>query len=87
MPDALHHWEQIRGQSDIQFGQIELLKEPPPPDWLARFFKWLVETLKPVADLLGVSWPILQWILLGIAILLIAWLLWRLLEPIARIRL
>ena len=87
MPDALHHWEQIRGQSDIQFGQIELPKEPPPPDWLARFFKWLVETLKPVADLLGVSWPTLQWILLGIAILLIAWLLWRLLEPIARIRL
>jgi len=85
--DPLKGWEAIRADSDIQFAPIQLPKQEPPPAWLEDLFEFLGRMLKPVAETLGVSWPVLQWVLLGLGALALAWILWRLLAPVARIRL
>jgi hypothetical protein len=79
-------WETVRASQDIQFSPIDPPKQPETPDWLLRALKWLGEFFRPVAETLGMSWPVLQWILLGLFVLLMAWLLWRLIEPMARLR-
>ena len=86
MADALRNWEHIRADPAIQFDQVQMPKQAPPPDWLTRFLRWLVEHLKPIGQELSAVWPTLKWILLAIAIVAAAWLLWRLIEPVARIR-
>lgn len=80
--DAGKAWETIRANQDIQFGTLDPPKAPETPSW----FLQLLEFFRPFAEALGMSWPVLQWILLGLFVLLMAWLLWRLVEPMARIR-
>lgn len=84
--DAVRDWEKVRAQGDIQYTPLKLPEKPPEPGWLDRFLRWLSELLSPAADALGVSWPVLQWILIGAGVAILAWLLWRLLAPVARIR-
>jgi hypothetical protein len=88
--DPVQDWEAIRAQSDIQYSPVVPPKEIPRPEsgrnWLADFFDWLSGMLKPVAEMLGVSWPVLQWILIGVGGLFLLYLLWKLVQPMARIR-
>ena len=84
--DPVRDWEAIRAQHDIQFAPIKLPEKPPEESWLDPVFRFLARILKPVTELLGVSWPVLKWILLGAGVLLLGYLLWRLVEPMARIR-
>lgn len=76
----------MRANGDIQFAPVKMPEQAPPPDWLLRFLEWLRDFFHPVAEKLGISWPVLKWILLGIFALAALALLWRLLAPIARIR-
>ena len=85
--DPVRDWEAIRAHGEIQYAPVKIPEAAPPPDWLQNFFEWLANLLKPVAEALGVSWPVLQWILIGGAALILLYLLWRLLAPIAQIRL
>ncbi len=84
--DAGKAWETVRASQDIQFSPLDPPERPPPPDWIIQALKWLGDLFRPFAEALGLSWPVLQWILLGLFVLLMAWLLWRLVEPMARIR-
>ncbi|HTO29428.1 MAG TPA: hypothetical protein VL017_12615, partial [Devosia sp.] len=76
----------MRANGEIQFAPVQMPEKPPPPSWLLRFLDWLSDLLRPAAEKLGLSWPVLKWILLGIVVLAALTLLWRLLAPIARIR-
>jgi hypothetical protein len=80
-------WESVRDSDSIQFDQIDLPETTPPDNsWLRDFFDGLGDLLEPFAQLLGISWPILSWILIGIGVALLAYILWKLLSPIARLR-
>lgn len=76
--DADRAWQQVRASSDIQFAPLPPVKPPEPPGWL----KWLGDFLKsifePLGRWFGLSWPVLQWILIGLGALLALFLLWRL---------
>lgn len=85
--DPVRDWEAIRAHGDIQYAPVKIPKADPPPDWLQKFSEWLANLLKPLAKALGLSWPVLQWILIAAAAAIILYLLWRLLAPIAQIRL
>lgn len=85
--NAASDWEAVRASSDIQFAPIELPRQEPPPDWFLNLMRALGEMFEPIAQALGASWPIVKWTLIGLAAVLVLWLLWRLIEPIARIRL
>lgn len=57
-------------------------QEPPDLGWLDRLFEWLGNLFKPLGENLGVSWPVLKWVLIALAVAGLLWLLWRLLGPL-----
>ena len=78
------HWQELRGDSDLQFTPLPEPKPPEVPEWWQNFVDWLADLLRPVGDVLegigralGVSGPVFLWILGGIAAVLIALLIWR----------
>lgn len=80
----------MRGASDIQFAPVAPIKppEPPiPPEWLIRFGEWLKKLFGGLGDWAGIPWATFEKILIGLAILGAAILLWAVLRPlIARLR-
>lgn len=58
------------------------MEQPKPPDWLTKLMQWLADLLRPLGEALGGSWPIVKWVLIGLAVLCLALILWRLLAPV-----
>lgn len=83
LADFRENWDDIRSDGDIQFEPLQVPKEEPPepPGWLEALFEWLGELLAPLGELLGLSWPVLKWVLLVLAASALLYLLWRLIEP------
>lgn len=76
-------WQGVRADDAIQFEPV-IMPEQEPPDlgWLDRLFEWLANLFRPLGESLGVSWPVLKWVLIGLAVAGVLWLLWRLLGPL-----
>lgn len=78
------HWQDLRGDGEIQFTPLTPPKPPETPDWWKNFIEWLGDLLAPVGSVfnaigeaLGVSGPVLLWIVGGIAVALLLVLIWR----------
>lgn len=87
----LYGWEELREMDDIQFQPIEIPPpEPEQPGWfdeaLRALFGFLGDLLAPVGRLIAGSWPVLQWLLLALAIAFALYLVARLVGPFARNR-
>lgn len=79
--DFAQAYDDLRADDFIQFTQVELPEQPPPPDWLVRFMEWLSDVLAPVGRMLVAIWPVLQWVLVAAGIALLALALLRILAP------
>ncbi|KHK89712.1 hypothetical protein LK12_20910 [Novosphingobium malaysiense] len=82
--DAARDWAAVRHASDIQFAPLPSPKAPPipqTPEWLQAVSRALEAIFAPIGRLLGMSWPVFQWLLIGMAVLLLLFLVWRLLGP------
>jgi hypothetical protein len=84
-------WQALRADGDIQFAQIKPPETAPIPDWLRALGEFLGWLFRPVAEvfaglgrLLGVSGPLVMWLLVALAVALAAALAWRYLGPLAR---
>ncbi|MFN4114202.1 MAG: hypothetical protein ACK4GD_09695 [Sphingomonadaceae bacterium] len=77
-------WDRVRADDSIQYGPVEMPERPEPttPPWLEDILRWLGELLSPLGESLGLSWPVLKWVLLGLTALGMLWLLWRLIAPV-----
>lgn len=80
--DVVGDWQAVRGAGDIQFAPLPPLKAPETPGWLERLSKFLEGLLGPVGELFGMSWPVLEKLLIALAVLLALFVLWRLLVPV-----
>ena len=84
--DAARDWAAVRAADDIQYAPLPPAKipEPPvPPEWLKQLGEWLRSLFEPLGQALGMSWPLVQKVLIALAILLVLFLLWRLVvEPL-----
>ncbi|WP_298469503.1 hypothetical protein [uncultured Erythrobacter sp.] len=79
-------WEDVRSDPDIQFERVDIPQQPPrEPNWFEKMIQsvleFLADLLAPVGRALGSSWPVLQWILLGLLVLFVAYLIYRLVDP------
>lgn len=95
---AVQGWDAVRADGAIQYAPVEMPEmNNQPPSWLRDFFEWLGDLLRPVGEFLaaifkpiaqffGLSWPVMQWILLAVVVALLAWFLWHLLSPALRRR-
>jgi len=84
--DPARDWEAVRSAADIQYAPLPPGKVSPPPqtpDWLKQLGEWLHAIFGPLGEALGVSWPVLQKVLIALAILGLLFLLWRVvIEPL-----
>lgn len=80
--DAARDWEAVRAASDIQFAPVAPTPPPKPPDWLIGFGEFLQKLLSPLGEWLGLSWPVLEKLLIALAVIGILLLLWVLLRPL-----
>jgi len=82
--DAGRAWQQVRDSADIQFAPLPPeppLPAPETPQWLQWLGRLLRDIFEPVGRALGMSWPVLEKILIAAGIGLLLFLLWRLLGP------
>lgn len=94
--DAARAFDEVRKSADIQYAPISMPDSPPTesPSWetpgwlraLGRFFEAIGDFLQmifePLGRAFGLSWPVLQWILIGLAVLGVLFLLFRLFQPL-----
>ena len=84
--DPAGDWEAVRAAVDIQYAPLPPAKipDPPvPPEWLKQLGEWLRSLFEPLGKALGMSWPVVEKLLIALAILGVLFLLWRLvLEPL-----
>jgi hypothetical protein len=81
--DAARDWQAVHGDPSIQFAPVSVkLPSSEPPGWLKALAEFFEALFGPIGRALGVSWPVLQWVLLGIAVLAVLWLAWRVLGPV-----
>ncbi|WP_284126559.1 hypothetical protein [Parerythrobacter aestuarii] len=79
--DSASAWERVRDDSDIQFEPLEPTPPPETPEWLKQLGEALADLFEPVALAIAAAWPVLKWVLLGLAIAMLAYLVWRLVSP------
>ena len=80
--DSLRDWEAVRATSDIQYAPLPPVKPPETPDWLRSLAEWLRSLFEPLSNWLGMSWPIMEKVLIGLAVIGAAFLLWRIGQPL-----
>lgn len=82
--DAASDWEAVRHATDIQYTPLPPPKTPDipqMPEWLKAIGRALEAIFAPIGRLLGMSWPVFQWVLIVVGALLLLFLLWRLFAP------
>lgn len=75
--DAGRDWQAVRDAGDIQYAPVAPPKPPETPEWLKSLGEFLRDLFEPLGRALGMSWPTLQWVLIGLAVVLVGFLLWR----------
>lgn len=81
--DQASAWEAIHQSADIQFAPVPPPPPPaPPPDWLKALSDFLKSIFGPVGEALGVSWPVIEKVLIALAALAVLYLAWRLIGPL-----
>lgn len=78
--DAIRDWEAVRAATDIQYAPLAVPPPPapkPPPEWLELLGTMLKAVFEPLGRLLGLSWPVLEKLLVGLAAIAVLLLVWR----------
>lgn len=78
-------WRAVRDAADIQYAPLPEPKVVPPegtPEWMKAVGRFLEAVFEPIGRLLGMSWPVFQWVLIVLGVALALFLLWRIaIEP------
>jgi hypothetical protein len=81
--DAASAWQQVHADPSIQFAPMDITAKPPElPGWLEALGRLLRSLFEPLGRAIGISWPVLQWVLLGLVALFILYAAWRFSEPL-----
>lgn len=54
---------------------------PKPPHEPSALGEAVRAIFEPIGKALGIAWPVMQWVLVGLGVALAGWLAWRLLAP------
>lgn len=76
-PQARDAWRAIRQSGDLQFAPVPNWTPAPTPDWMKALSRFLRDLFEPVGRALGLSWPVVEKLLLVLAAAGVLLLLWR----------
>lgn len=84
-------WRELRGDDDIQFDEFAIAPpEVREPGWFDEawqgFAEFMADVFGPVGEFLVRNWGVLQWVLLGLLGLFVAYWIVRSIGPLARMR-
>lgn len=80
--DAVRDWQSLRADADIQYAPLPDVPPPEVPGWLKLLGEWLRALFEPIGNALGLSWPVIEKVLIVLAVLCVLLILWRLLSPL-----
>ncbi len=80
--DVARDWEAVRATADIQFAPLPPMPVPKTPAWIEWLQEMVEKVFGPLARYLIAAWPILEKVMIGLAVVLVLFLLWRLLGPL-----
>jgi len=80
--EAARDWQTVRADGDIQFAPLPPIEQPRTPGWLEALGEWLRSVLEPLGKAIGLSWPVIEKVLIAFAVLCALAILWRLLRPL-----
>lgn len=69
-------WQAVRDSGDLQFAPVAPAPPPPTPGWLKQLGEWLEALFGPLGRWLGLSWPVLEKVLIGLAVVALVALGW-----------
>ena len=75
---AADAWRSVRDDPDIQFAPIDPPETRETPEWLRAIGEFLVDIFGPVARGIAGAWPVLQWVLVAVGVILLVLLIARL---------
>lgn len=85
--EAARAWAETRASADIQFAPLPPIQPIRTPGWLKLLDEWLRWLFEPVGRALGLSWPVIEKVLIALAVLGAVFLIWRLVaQPLLRRR-
>lgn len=85
--DAARDWQSVRSDPSIQYAPLDVdLAPPEPPGWLKALEEVLKAIFEPIGRALGLSWPVLQWILIALVAIGLVYALFRIFEPALGLR-
>ncbi len=81
---ALRDYDALRSGGDIQFAPLQPKTVPPTetPGWMKAIGEFFKAIFEPLGNAIGLSWPVLQWVLIALAIGAVLFLAWRIIEPL-----
>ncbi|MBW8784961.1 MAG: hypothetical protein JF593_10035 [Novosphingobium sp.] len=79
---AIRDWQALHGSADLQFAPLPPYTPPPPPSWLVALGRFLKALFDPLGRALGLSWPVLEKLLIAAAVAAALFLLWRIVQPL-----
>ena len=82
--EAVQAWQAVRDSADIQFAPLPPVKPPETPGWLSALGEALSKLLSPLGEAIGLSWPVVEVILLALAVLGLLLIGWRVVLPLLR---
>jgi hypothetical protein len=74
--DAARDWQAVHADPAIQYAPVNVTTKPP------EMPGWLTDILEAIARALGMSAPVLLWVVGGCVALVVLYALWRLAEPL-----
>jgi hypothetical protein len=72
----------MRDAADIQYAPVTIPRPAPPPEWLKAIGEFLRAIFEPIGKAIGLSWPVLQWVLIAVAVAAVGYIVWKLIEPL-----
>lgn len=75
-------WQAMRADSSIQYEQVADVPPAPPPGWLRALQDFLERLFGPLGEAIGLSWPVLEKVLVALLAGGVALIAWRLLAPL-----
>jgi len=82
-------WQSLRADADIQFAPITPPERAEAPGWTRAFLEFLSEifgavgnAFRLIGQLLGLSGQVLTWLVIGLGLAILAYLVWRVMEPL-----
>jgi hypothetical protein len=84
--DAARDWQAVHGDASIQYAPLPANPPAEVPGWLKALGEFFEAVFGPLGRALGIGWPVLQWVLLSLAVLAVLWLVWRIAAPLVERR-